>query len=127
MKYKKSKTSPYYPQGNSQVERFNRSLHNLLRTLSHEQKMKWPDHLQELVFAYNCTPHSTTGYAPYFLFFGRNTKITSGQLITVTETGTRNRDEWVELHHHRCRMLFAGQMPKPARKQQNEKRKEKTP
>ena len=98
---KKSKTSPYYPQGNSQVERFNRSLHNLLRTLSHEQKMKWPDHLQELVFAYNCTPHSTTGYAPYFLFFGRTPRLPVDNLLAVTETGTRNRDEWVELHHHR--------------------------
>ena len=83
------------------MERFNRSLHNLLRTLSHEQKMKWPDHLQELVFAYNCTPHSTTGYAPYFLFFGRTPRLPVDNLLAVTETGTRNRDEWVELHHHR--------------------------
>ena len=98
---KKSKTSPYHPQGNAQAERFNRSMHNLLRTLTAEQKLKWPQYLQEVVFVYNCTPHSSTGYTPYFLFFGHEARLPIDNLLSYQPSRTTNTDEWVQLHHQR--------------------------
>ena len=62
---------PYNPHSNSQCKWFNRTLFGLMRTLDQEQKPNWPTYLPSLVFAYNATPHSTTGYQPYELMFGR--------------------------------------------------------
>ena len=63
-------TMPYNPRGNAPMERMNRTLMTLLKSLPKEQKSNWPLHLPSLVFAYNATPHDTTAYQPYELMFG---------------------------------------------------------
>lgn len=67
----KSHTTPYHPMGNGSVERFNRTLGNMIRALSPEAKHSWPERLQTLMFMYNCTSHETTGYPPFYLMYGR--------------------------------------------------------
>ena len=68
---KKSHTTPYHPMGNGVTERFNRTLGNMLRTLPPTAKARWPQVLQTLTFCYNCTIHETTGFAPFYLMYGR--------------------------------------------------------
>ncbi|GFO26980.1 Pol polyprotein [Plakobranchus ocellatus] len=58
------KKSRYNAQKNGRCERFNRTMIALLATLTPNEKLRWPEHLPELTFCYNSTPHATTGVSP---------------------------------------------------------------
>ena len=72
---KRIRTSPYHPQTNGQTERMNQTIINMLKILAERNKSNWKDHIQKLVHAYNCTTHSSIGYSPYYLLFGRTPKL----------------------------------------------------
>lgn len=52
----KSHTMPYHPMGNGQAERFNHTLGSMIRSLPPCSKVKWPQMLNTLTIAYNCSP-----------------------------------------------------------------------
>jgi len=58
-------TSPYHPQTNGQVERYNRTLVRQLRFYVAEHQAEWDSHLSLFTTAYNTQVHSSTGEIPF--------------------------------------------------------------
>ena len=67
----KSRTTPYHPQSDGLVERYNRTLLAMLATAIREYPFKWEEYLRRLCLAYNTSVNPTTGYSLFFLMFGR--------------------------------------------------------
>jgi hypothetical protein len=99
---RKSRSTPHHPLGNGQCERFNRTLHNLLKTLEEEKKRKWPDHLSEVVHIYNATPHSSTNMSPFYLMFGLEARLPIDNLLEGA-IDTRPAKDWLAGHAQKMR------------------------
>ena len=65
-------TSPYHPQTDGMVERFNRTLQDMLTTYVNSNQSDWDIYLPSMLFADRMCTHSTTGQSPYFLMYAEN-------------------------------------------------------
>ena len=75
------RTSPYHPETDGMVERFNSTLKRLLRKLTQNDKVEWDKCLPFVLWAYHGTVHATTGFSPYKLLFGREMRMPLDELV----------------------------------------------
>ena len=67
----KTRTTPYHPQSDGMVERFNRTLATMLTAYVDSNHRDWDDQLPYVMMAYRSSEHETTGMSPNILMLGR--------------------------------------------------------
>ena len=82
------RTTPYHPQTDGLVERFNGTLKAMLRKVAAEEGRDWDRLLPYMLFAYREVPQASTGFSPFELLYGRNVR---GPLDILKESWDADR------------------------------------
>ena len=71
LEIRKTQTTPYYPQGNGQVERYNRTIIEMIRCLKAKSDKDWDIYLPHITSAIRCLENPSTGFSANRLMLGR--------------------------------------------------------
>ena len=77
------RTTPYHPQMDGLVEKFNKTLKSFLRKAATDISKDWDKLLPYLLVAYREVPQASTGFSPFELLYGREVR---GPLDVLKET-----------------------------------------
>ena len=90
-------TSPYYPQGNSVIERSHRTLSNMLRTMLLERKSEdWSTLLPSVMLYMNSMSQEKTGVSACEVLFGHNPNLPSDISYTPMTSLSNDREGYVK-------------------------------
>lgn len=85
------RTTAYHPQTDGLVERFNKTMVNMLSAYVVSKPENWKSYLKYVTAAYNTSIHSSMRFSPYYLLYGREanlvTSILSPQKIRKIQNG----------------------------------------
>ncbi len=94
LEIRKTRTTPRHPEGNGQVERFNKTLLTMIRSYIKDQR-DWDLNLGCLAGAYRATVHESTGFSPNMLMLGRDVYM-PGDIINPCNHDDPTYVEYVE-------------------------------
>ena len=71
---RKIRTSPYRPTTNGMLERFHRTLNQMIGKVASEGQRDWDEYVQPVLAAYRASEHVVTGFSPNLLMPGREVR-----------------------------------------------------
>jgi hypothetical protein len=83
-------TSAYHPRTNGAVERLNGEIGRTLRKYCIHDKTLWDEYIAQTMLALRIRLHSSTGYSPFYLVYGRNARIPGD--VTIPNLEDEERD-----------------------------------
>ncbi|KRY36482.1 Retrovirus-related Pol polyprotein from transposon opus [Trichinella spiralis] len=72
---RKTRSSPYHPQGNGQAERFNRTLLDMLSIMCEANRQQWDEMFSCVMLAYSSSVNESTGVTLAMAMFGRELQL----------------------------------------------------
>ena len=82
----KTRTTPYHPQSDGMVERFNRTLTTVLSAYVNEHHRDWDKQIPYIMMAYRSAEHETTGVTPNMSMFGREVRTPLDLVFEIPST-----------------------------------------
>ena len=83
-------TTPYHPQYNGLVERFNGTLKVMLKRMCAKRPKDWDRYIDPLLFAYREMPQESLGFSPFEMLYGRSVR---GPIRILRELWTREQPD----------------------------------
>ena len=68
------RTTPYHPQTDGLVERFNGTLKAMLKKFVNRSQKNWDEYLPYVLFPYREVPQESTGFSPFELLYGHRVR-----------------------------------------------------
>ena len=81
MGMKKANTTAYHPQTDGLVERFNRTLLDMLAKTGEQSGKDWDACLPFVLFAYRATSHASTRESLFYLLYGRHPRLPTEAIL----------------------------------------------
>ena len=104
---KKTRTTPYHPQSDGMIERFNRTLLSMLSIAVEHDEHGWDLQLPLLMFAYRTSTHETTGATPFELMYGREAQLPEDLMFHIPATVDTSTSPGEYLSHLKTRLEAA--------------------
>ena len=79
----KTNTTAYHPQTDRLVERFHRTLTDMLAKSVEKNGKDWDKHLPYVLFAYRSGLLQSTGESPFYLLYGRDPRLQTDKVLNV--------------------------------------------
>jgi transposase InsO family protein len=71
----KTQTTAFHPQSDGLVERFNRTIEDMLSKAVRRDQRNWDEILPLLMLAYRSSEHESIGFTPCMMMFGREAEL----------------------------------------------------
>ena len=119
---RKTCTTPYHPQSDGLVERFNRTLLDLLSMALGNEEHYWDLFLPVLLFAYTTSYHETTGTTPFELMFGRDPRLPEDVLYSIPVPASGSADQYSKILKERFQRSYMQVAEHAAKQLQHQKK-----